>query len=276
MFYCKKQFGQNFLIDPWVIKDIVNYINFDANNNQLILEIGPGFGAITGPLLAHCIKLIAIEIDQALIAKLQTIFQEEINANKLVLINQDVLSVDFLALVKLYNNNQLDIPIKIVGNLPYNISTEVLFKLLELFNLFMVNNLSMHFLLQKEVAERLAAQPGSKRYGRLSVMAQYHAVINIDCYVKSDAFNPVPKVESAMVKLVPIDILPENKVIDYKHFSKLVTAAFSQRRKTISNALKNFCSKDNLLALNIALSSRAEQLSVHDFVKISNYLMVNC
>lgn len=264
MFYCKKQFGQNFLIDQFIITSIVDHIK--TNSNQILIEIGPGQGAITAPLLAKCQQLIAIEIDRELIAELNKKFYNAIQTNTLILINQDVLYFNFIELLNKYSKNK----IKIIGNLPYNISTPLLFKL---FALRTNQNLeSMHFLLQKEVAERLIAQPKCHQYGKLSIMAQYHAKMNIVFYVKSSAFNPKPKVESAMVEFIPYKDLPIT-ANNYEHFNQLVTTAFSQRRKILSNSLKNVCSKSDWELLNLNPTARAEQLSVHDFVKISNFLV---
>jgi 16S rRNA (adenine1518-N6/adenine1519-N6)-dimethyltransferase len=265
MFYYKKRFGQNFLVDQSIIQSIVNHIN--PNKDQTLIEIGPGLGAITAPLLLGCTKLIAIEIDRDMISKLTNNFNKELQNNKLILINQDVLKTDF---AELLTNNSATIKTKIIGNLPYNISTPLLFKL---FNLTPNSNLeSMHFLLQKEIAERLVAIPGNRQYGRLSVMAQYHTKINIVLYVGSNAFKPAPKVESALVQFTPHAILPAI-ANDYQHFSQIVTAAFSQRRKILANSLKNYCNQSAWEALNLDPSVRAEQVSVADFVKISNFLL---
>lgn len=218
-------------------------------------------GAITKYLIANRSKLIAIEIDSNLCSKLTEQFLEEIINNRLKIINQNVLKIDLLALSD--HNKQL----RIVGNLPYNISTPLLFKL---FN-YASSIEDMHFLLQKEVAERLVAEPNNKQYGRLSIMAQYHAKINIMFYVGAKSFSPIPKVESSMVRFVPYIKLP-HIANDYQHFYKLVTAAFSQRRKILSNSLKQYCSASNLKLLEIDPMTRPEQLSVADFVKISNSL----
>ena len=264
MFYYKKRFGQHFLIDRSIIQSIVNHIQ--PNKEQILIEIGPGKGAITAPLFLICSKIIAIEIDRDMISQLNNTFNKEIQNNKLILINQDVLKTDFTELLTKYTTK---IPTKIIGNLPYNISTPLLFKL---FNLTPNPNLeSMHFLLQKEIAERLTAAPGNRQYGRLSVMAQYHAKINIAFYVNSNAFNPAPKVQSAIVQFIPHTLLPA-KANNYQFFSKIVTTAFSQRRKTLTNSLKQYCTKSDWELLNIDPSYRAEQLSVADFVKISNML----
>lgn len=265
MFYCKKRFGQNFLIDYLIIQNIVKYIN--SKDDEILIEIGPGEGAMTPFLLQQCHQLFAIEIDSELISVLNKKFYSELQHNKLILINKDVLKINFTELLNNYDNYKL----KIVGNLPYNISTPLLFKLFTI-TPYIKNLESMHFLLQKEVAERLIATPSNHQYGKLSIMAQYHATINIDFYVDPTAFNPKPKVHSALVKLVPHKNLP-NTALDYQHFEKLVTTAFSQRRKVLANALKNICNKSMWQQINIDPSRRAEQLSISDFVNISNFLV---
>lgn len=265
MFYYKKRFGQNFLIDYLITQNIVKYIH--PKSDEILIEIGPGQGAITPFLLQQCHKLFAIEIDRELISILDQKFYSELKSNKLILIHQDVLKINFIELLNNYNSYKL----KIVGNLPYNISTPLLFKLFTI-TPYIQNLESMHFLLQQEVAERLTALPNNHQYGKLSIMTQYHAAINIDCYVDPTAFNPQPKVNSALVKLIPHKNLPYT-AIDYQHFSALVTAAFSQRRKVIANSLKNICNKSIWQQINIDPNSRAEQLGIKDFVNISNFLV---
>lgn len=258
----RKEFGQNFLIDQAVIQKIISTIN--SKQDQTIIEIGPGLGAITKLILNNCAKLIAIEIDHDLCDQLNMEFSQEIIDNKLKIINQNVLKIDLSSLTD--NNN-----LRIVGNLPYNISTPLLFKLFA--HALYIQD--MHFLLQKEVAERLVADFGNKQYGRLSIMAQYHSKINIMFYVGAKSFNPIPKIESCMVRFVPHINLPI-VAYDYQHFYQLVTAAFSQRRKILSNSIKQYCNASDLKLLGIDPMVRPEQLSVADFVKISNSLtMVN-
>ncbi len=255
-----KKFGQNFLIDPWVIQQIINEIN--PINNQMILEIGPGFGAITVGLLNSSVKLIAIEIDNNLFNSLTSKFAQQISTNQLILINQDILNIDLLALPINVTSE-----LRIVGNLPYNISTPLLFKMFT----YSKQIRDMHFLLQKELAERLVAKPNNKKYGRLSVMAQYHANINIAFNVQAESFKPSPKVESSMVKINPFIDLPY-VAKDYVTFSQVVNAAFSKRRKILSNCLKEYCSDSHLRSLGVDPMLRPEQLEVADFVRISNSL----
>lgn len=265
----RKELGQNFLIDIAVIQQIITKINLQPD--QIIIEIGPGLGAITKYIVDNCAKLITIEIDNNLCTKLTKQFSQAIIRQHLNIINQNVLTIDFISLIEsnnLANDLDQDNKIRMVGNLPYNISTPLLFKLFSYASLIK----DMHFLLQKEVAERLIADPDNKRYGRLSIMAQYHANMSIMFYVGAESFSPSPKVDSCFIRFVPHTSLPY-KAHDYQHFYKLVTVAFSQRRKIISNALKSYCNADYLASLGIDPKCRPEQLSVADFVKISNELI---
>lgn len=261
-----KKFGQHFLMDPLVIEQIINEIDPNSNkniHNNVILEIGPGLGAITERLLNFPIKLIAIEIDPNLFKQLKLKFFQQISNQQLILINQDILQVDLLKLLPIYSINKL----RIVGNLPYNISTPLLFKL---FN-YNQHIQDLHFLLQKELADRLVAKPNNKKYGRLSVMAQYHANINATFNVEPKAFNPSPKVNSSMVKIIPFVNIPYI-ANNYKIFSKLINVAFSKRRKILANCLQEYCSDIHLKSLSINPQLRPEQLAVADFVKIANSL----
>lgn len=260
-----KKFGQNFLKDPWIIQQIIHDIY--PEDKQIILEIGPGLGAITDLLLNFNIKLIAVEIDNNLFKKLNLKFLNYIAINKLFLINNDILNIDLLNLpINLDDPNRLN-QLRIVGNLPYNISTPLLFKLFA----YSKHIQDMHFLLQREVAEKLVAKPNNKKYGRLSVMAQYHADIQISFNVKAESFEPSPKVESSFVKIFPYTNLPF-VAKNYLMFNNVVKAAFSQRRKILSNCLQEYCSDVYLKSLNIDPKLRPEKLSVADFVKISNFL----
>lgn len=261
-----KRFGQHFLIDPLVVQQIVQEINPNDNissiNNNVILEIGPGLGAITDSLLNFAVTLIAVEIDHNLFNKLLSRFFKQIAVKKLILINQDILRIDLLTL-----SQNLTSKLRVVGNLPYNISTPLLFKLFT----YSQHIQDLHFLLQKELAERLIAKPNNKKYGRLSVMAQYHAHISIAFNVAAQAFNPTPKVGSSMVKIIPFRHLPY-VANNYKVFNDLVNAAFSKRRKMLSNCLQEYCTSIQLTSLGIDPTLRPEQLTVADFVKISNFV----
>lgn len=253
----KKRFGQHFLHDQHVLQQITSAINPQAN--QRIIEIGPGAGALTKHLLPELTQLTVIELDRDLIPVLKKL--EENSSCELSIINRDVLEIDFETLVTTANT-----PLRIVGNLPYNISTPVIFKCLESSNIID----EMIFLLQKEVVDRLTATPGSKSYGRLSVMTQYHCQTEYLLDVSPAAFTPPPRVNSALVKLKP-----HNKLLDlleYKTLQTVVRNAFSQRRKTITNSLKTLISVSEIEALKINPKLRPEQLSVEQFVDLSNHV----
>jgi 16S rRNA (adenine1518-N6/adenine1519-N6)-dimethyltransferase len=253
----KKRFGQNFLTDQGAIASIIDAIN--PNSNQIIVEIGPGLGALTKPLLSRIDKLNVVEIDRDIVSWMQTEYCKPNYANNEINVhNVDVLKFDFSTLGK---------NIRVTGNLPYNISTPILFHLL--------NNLScivdMHFMLQKEVVERMVARPSSPAYGRLSVMLQYYLQMEYLFTVPPEAFNPAPKVDSAFVRCTPHISLPfvaKNTSL----FAKIVLQAFSQRRKTLRNTLKGLLEDDDFKKLDLDSQLRAENLSVAQFVAIANHL----
>lgn len=252
----RKRFGQNFLHDQHVIARIVRAITPQAG--QVLIEIGPGQAALTEPLLDASGKLTAIEIDRDLAAALRTRFPPE---RGLRLIESDVLDVNFAELA----NGPASL--RIVGNLPYNISTPLLFHLLRHHELIH----DMVFMLQLEVVQRLAAPPDSDDYGRLSVMMQYYCDVEMLFKVPPGAFTPQPKVDSAIVKLTPRRPMPWPQVNE-ANFATLVKAAFSQRRKTLRNTLKPVFSTDVLQQLPVDLGLRAENLSVNDYVRIAAIL----
>lgn len=248
----RKRFGQNFLIDQSIIAQIVAGIA--PRKNDCIVEIGPGLGALTQPLLQAVDHLHTIEIDRDIVARLQNEFLPE----QLTIHAQDALKFDFAAL-----GGQL----RIVGNLPYNISTPLLFHL----GLFSGNILDMHFMLQKEVVERMVAMPGTSDYGRLSVMLQYRFDMEHLFTVPPTAFRPAPKVESAIVRMNPRaqdQLTASNDAL----FAEVVTAAFSQRRKMLRNTLQKHLTQDDFASLEIDPSLRAENLPVEQFVAIANFL----
>lgn len=248
----KKRFGQHFLHDFSIIEKLVYEIN-PGIEDQLI-EIGPGLGALTFPLLKKLNSLDVVEIDRDVIARLQ-----QKNEPKLTIHGVDALKFDFSTLQK--NDNKL----RIVGNLPYNISTPLIFHLLD----FKSSISDMHFMLQNEVVKRITAEPNSKTYGRLSVMVQYHCKTQYLFFVGPESFDPPPKVDSAIVKLSPWQ--DQNiKADDEKHLSDLVAMAFSMRRKTLRNNLKKTLSSEQIESVDIDPSKRAESLNVSDFVKLSN------
>lgn len=249
----RKRFGQNFLHDQSIITQIVSVMKLQSHDN--VLEIGPGMGALTRHLLPKLDTLTAIEIDRDLQAFLQTTYGEE---GRLHLINQDALKIDYA---------QFGEALRIVGNLPYNISTPLLLHLLS----YLPHIKDMHFMLQKEVVQRMAAEPGSKAYGRLSVILQYYCEITYLFDVPPEAFEPAPKVDSAIVRLTPYEISPY-AAVSFDAFEKLIAIAFNMRRKTLANNLKPLISAQQLQQLDIDPGLRPEQLSIEDFVKISNFL----
>ena len=253
----KKRFGQNFLTDQSVITSLVAAIS--PQPNDLMVEIGPGLGALTKPLLQKLKLLHVVEVDRDIIAWMKTEYTKPAYANNAINIhNADALKFDFTSLGK---------NLRVTGNLPYNISTPILFHLLD--NVSHICD--MHFMLQKEVVERMVAAPSTPAYGRLSVMLQYHLQMDYLITVPPEAFEPAPKVESAFVRCIPHASLPftaKNEAI----FAKVVLAAFGQRRKTLRNTLKGLVEDDGFTALNISSQLRAENLSVADFVTIANYL----
>jgi len=253
----KKRFGQHFLNDFSVIEKLIYEINPAVND--LIVEIGPGLGALTFPLLEKLNRLNVVEIDRDVIARLQ-----QKNESKLTIHGVDALKFDFSSLL------QNDKSLRVVGNLPYNISTPLIFHLLN----FKSNISDMHFMLQNEVVKRITAEPNSKAYGRLSVMVQYHCKTEYLFFVGPESFDPPPKVDSAIVKLSPWKT-PIDKADDEKGLSDLVAMAFSMRRKTLRNNLKKVLSSEQIESANIDPSKRAENLKVSDFVKLSNLISAN-
>jgi 16S rRNA (adenine1518-N6/adenine1519-N6)-dimethyltransferase len=251
----RKRFGQNFLHDPAVIGRIISAIN-PADGEQLV-EIGPGQGAITVPLLQQTGRLAVVELDRDLVGPLRDRCS---GLGELTVYNADALRFDFCELAG-------NAPLRIVGNLPYNISTPLLFHLLGQHHCIR----DMHFMLQKEVVERMAATPGSRQYGRLSVMLQYRCEVIHLFNIGPGAFNPPPKVESAFVRLVPYT-RPPIQVNDVAVFEQLVRQAFAQRRKTLRNALRGMLEADAISALGIDPVARAETLSVSDFAVLANHV----
>ncbi len=249
----RKRFGQNFLHDPIIINRIINA--FAPDKNDFVVEIGPGQGALTRPLLEKLPHLHVIELDRDLVTELQQKFDE-----RLSIYSADVLKFDFSTLTN--QNNTL----RIIGNLPYNISTPLLFHLIRHQHLIH----DMIFMLQKEVVERIAASPGNSSYGRLSVMLQYYYKTEPLFVVHPGAFTPPPAVDSAIIRLTPRT--PDPRVKDEDLLSRIVTAAFSQRRKTLRNTLKSLASTTQLEDCGIDPVRRAETVSLEEFVCLSNSL----
>lgn len=274
----RKRFGQNFLVSAGIIHRIVDAIAPRAGDT--VVEIGPGLGALTEPLLACIDHLHVVEIDRDLIVRLR----QRWPAGRLTIHEGDALEFDFGALKGAG-------PLKIVGNLPYNISSPLLFHLAGYAPVVH----DMHFMLQKEVVDRMVAEPGSSAFGRLSVMLQYHYRMECLFTVPPESFNPPPKVNSAIVRLIPRDrqkvgaglskgglknpsldkaahATGNDTVKDEALFARIVAAAFAQRRKMLRNTLRGIVSEANLAALGIAPTARAEELGVADYVRLANAL----
>ncbi len=248
----KKRFGQNFLTDQAIINSLVTAIS--PKKGDLLVEIGPGLGALTKPLIKALDQLHVVEVDRDIIKWMQSEYVNE----TIEIHNADALKFDFTSLGE---------NLRVTGNLPYNISTPILFHLLD--NISHITD--MHFMLQKEVVERMVASPSTSAYGRLSIMLQYKLNMEYLFTVPPDAFDPAPKVESAFVRCTPHETLPfiaNNEVL----FAKVVLAAFSQRRKTLRNTLKGLLNDQGFAELSIDPKLRAENLHVKDFVAISNHL----
>lgn len=249
----KKSLGQNFLHERGVVDRIVQAVN--PKPGERLVEIGPGQGAMTFPLLARHGALTAIEFDRDLLEPLTV---QAAPHGALTLIHANVLDVDFTALAD-------GGPIRLVGNLPYNLSSPILFHALD----HAAAITDMHFMLQKEVVERMASGPGSKVYGRLSVMLQAYCEVTMLFVVGPGAFRPAPKVDSAVVRLTP---RPAETIgiADPRRFADIVRAAFGQRRKTLRNAVSTLMDSEAIAAAGIDPQLRAEQLSVADFVRLAN------
>jgi 16S rRNA (adenine1518-N6/adenine1519-N6)-dimethyltransferase len=250
----RKRFGQNFLHDQGVLHKIAHAIQPRPVDH--IVEIGPGLGALTQDRIEGAGQIDAVELDRDLIEPLTSRFGAQ-----LTLHNTDALKFDFCSLAG--PGEQL----RIIGNLPYNISTPILFRLFEQRACIR----DMHFMLQQEVVERIAAPPGSKSYGRLSIMAQYYCQAESLFHVPPGAFNPPPKVHSAIIRLTP-HLAPPVTVADHKLFEDVVRQAFSQRRKTLRNTLKKLISAEQLIELGIDPVERPEQITIEQYARISNLL----
>lgn len=246
----KKRFGQHFLTDQHVIQRIVSAIA--PSPTDVMVEIGPGPGAITAPLLDRLDHLHAVEVDRDLAAALRARFTEA----QFTLHEADVLAFDFTCLGPRF---------RAVGNLPYNISTPFLFHLAAYADALIDGT----FMLQKEVVDRMVAAPATAAYGRLSVMLQYRFEMKRVFDVPPEAFTPPPKVDSAIVRIVP---LPATRLhaIDETRFANFVAAGFGQRRKTLGNTLKPYLTGDGIRALGIDPQRRAETLSVAEFVRLAD------
>nr|WP_113865457.1 16S rRNA (adenine(1518)-N(6)/adenine(1519)-N(6))-dimethyltransferase RsmA [Brenneria salicis]NMN90502.1 16S rRNA (adenine1518-N6/adenine1519-N6)-dimethyltransferase [Brenneria salicis ATCC 15712 = DSM 30166]RBP64829.1 dimethyladenosine transferase [Brenneria salicis ATCC 15712 = DSM 30166]RLM31553.1 16S rRNA (adenine(1518)-N(6)/adenine(1519)-N(6))-dimethyltransferase [Brenneria salicis ATCC 15712 = DSM 30166] len=255
--FARKRFGQNFLSDHFVIDSIVSAIH--PQRGEAIVEIGPGLGALTAPVGERIDRFTVIELDRDLAARLET---HPTLQNKLTIIQQDAMTIDFSDLAE-----QAGQPLRVFGNLPYNISTPLMFHLFR----YTQSIRDMHFMLQKEVVNRLVAGPNNKAYGRLSVMAQYYCQIIPVLEVPPTAFKPAPKVDSAVVRLVPHDEVPY-PVKDIRVLSRLTTEAFIQRRKTLRNSLGNLFTPEQLTELGVDPGCRAENVTVEQYCRLANWL----
>ena len=254
MHKAKKKFGQNFLVDQNIIADIVAAIRPEPGDHMV--EIGPGLGALTRPLLKRLNCLHVVEIDRDIIARLENDYPQP-NA-KLVIHAGDALEFDLAT---------LDAPLRVVGNLPYNISSPLLFH----FSDYADRITDMHFMLQNEVVERMVAESSTAAYGRLSVMLQYRFYMEKLLDVPPESFKPAPKVDSAIVRMIP---LPANSILvqNEKLFAQIVSAAFGQRRKTLRNTLRSYLNESEFEQLGINPQLRAENLSVEEFARIAGYV----
>lgn len=258
----RKRFGQNFLHDDYVIDKIVSAIR--PQNGQNIVEIGPGLGALTEPVAELVDKFTVVELDRDLAKRLR---EHPFIRDKLNVVEQDALKFDFASLI---DTNNPDSKLRIFGNLPYNISTPLMFHLFS----FCEHIDDMHFMLQYEVVKRLCAGSGDKLYGRLSVMAQYYCSATPVVMVPPSAFKPAPKVDSAVVRIVP----HKTPIVSLKSVDTLqqvVTAAFNQRRKTIRNSLKNLLDQSQITTLDINPEVRAEQLTLAEFARLADAVFEN-
>ena len=261
----RKRFGQNFLHDTHVIQNIVAAIC--PQKEQFLLEIGPGLGALTEPVSEQIDRLTVLELDRDLAERLR---HHPFLHQKLNVIETDAMQFDF---AQLYTSEKLaeeQQKIRVFGNLPYNISTPLMFHLFKFCDIIQ----DMHFMLQKEVVKRLCAAPNSKAYGRLTIMTQYFCQVMPVLEVPPSAFKPAPKVDSAVVRLIPHQQLP-HAVKDLYWLNRVTAQAFNQRRKTLRNALSTLILPENLTALSIDLNARAENLSIADYARLADWLADN-
>lgn len=251
----RKRFGQNFLVDDQVIDRIIAAIA--PQPSETIVEIGPGRGALTRPLLASGADLHVVEIDRDLAA---TLPQQVIGLDSAHIHVGDALRVNFATLVP----QAAESGIRVVGNLPYNISTPLLARLMDYTDVIR----DMHFMLQHEVVKRMAAGPGGRDYGRLSILCQYHCQVVPLFNVPPEAFEPAPRVESGIVRLVPHARLPV-EVEDYELFGRVVARAFSQRRKTLRNSLRAILTEAQIREAGVDPALRPEALDLQDYAQLT-------
>lgn len=256
----RKRFGQNFLHDQAIIERIVRTINPKPDEN--IVEIGPGLGALTLPLLEAAGSMTAIELDRDLIPKVEAAAQ---GVGDLTVRSADAMHVDFTAL-----SEELGGPLRVIGNLPYNIATPLLFHLFE----HKTAITDMHFMLQKEVVERMASEAGGSHYGRLSVTTQYHCRVVLRFLVPPTSFTPAPKVDSAIVSLYP-HTQPPFDCGSEKMLATVISTAFSQRRKTLRNSLRELMDEKAIEACGLNPTIRPERITLEGFAALSRQLHAN-
>lgn len=249
----RKRFGQHFLTDTALVEKMVRAIA--PTDDQIVVEIGPGQGALTLPLLDRIQHLQVVELDRDLIAELE----RRIASQRLTIHSSDALKFDFHQLARDGKR------IRVVGNLPYNISTPLMFHLIDQVDVIE----DMHFMLQKEVVDRLVAVPGTPDWGRLSVMIQYYCRCDYLFFVPPSAFSPPPKVDSAVVRLTPWSTLP-HPATDVALLRQLVAQAFTQRRKVVSNALKSWLDSEQIAAAGVDPGLRPDSISLEGFVALAN------
>lgn len=250
----RKRFGQNFLHDEYVIDQIVSAIY--PQKHQHLVEIGPGLGALTEPVADLLDSLTVVELDRDLAERLRT---HPFMQSKLTIVEADALTVDFSKF------KTDDRPLRVFGNLPYNISTPLMFHLFEHSDVIE----DMHFMLQLEVVKRLSAMPGDKLYGRLSVMTQFYCEAVPVLMVPPHAFKPAPKVDSAVIRLIPHKT-PVVDVKEVKHLERVVSAAFNQRRKTLRNSLRELLDSDQIEIAGVSPDARAQELTLAQFASLAN------
>ena len=255
----KKRFGQNFLHNDAIISNIVDAIDPEPGEN--LIEIGPGLGALTEPVVERAGKLSVVELDRDLAHRLR---HHPFLAEHLTIHEIDALKFDFASLA------EDDKPLRIFGNLPYNISTPLIFHLLSFKNVVK----DMHFMLQKEVVDRMAASSDCKAYGRLSIMTQYQCQVVPVMEIGPEAFKPAPKVDSAIVRLIPHKEI-KKPAKSLEALNTVCVTAFNQRRKTIRNSFKKLIPVDAIESLGIEPTLRPENLTIDQYIDLANYLVDN-
>ncbi|HEY8102429.1 MAG TPA: 16S rRNA (adenine(1518)-N(6)/adenine(1519)-N(6))-dimethyltransferase RsmA [Burkholderiaceae bacterium] len=252
----RKRFGQNFLTDQVVLHNIIRAI--DPQPDDVMVEIGPGLAAMTSLLLQSLKQLHVVELDRDLVTRLQKNF----DANRLIVHSADALQFDFAGIPVVTGKK-----LRVVGNLPYNISSPLLFHLAQIAPQVQ----DQHFMLQKEVVERMVAEPGSKTYGRLSVMLQWRYHMELMFIVPPEAFDPPPRVESAIVRMIPI---AQPLACEQAKLEQVVLKAFSQRRKVLRNCVAGMFTENELIDAGVDPQARPEMVPMEQFVALANRLVV--